>query len=94
MPEVTPGLDREPEIVERPVCRGQDPGGPGSPGGDRVRLRVYVDALGRVRRVRFPDPPHKMRGDAEDCVWGWRFRPAQRDGQAVAAWRDVTITYP
>jgi hypothetical protein len=94
LPEVTQGLDREPEIAERRVCRGQGRQGPGIPGGERVRLRVYVDDLGRVRHVRFPDPPQTLRGDAEDCVWYWRFRPALQRGQAVPAWRDVTITYP
>lgn len=61
----------------------------------RVLLRVYVSAEGRAEKVEVKTSSGFQRLDqaAEDAVSRWRFVPAKRGDQAVAAWVQVPITF-
>lgn len=61
----------------------------------RVLLRVFVSADGQAERVEIRTSSGFPRLDqaAEDAVARWRFVPARRGDQAVAAWVQVPITF-
>jgi len=61
----------------------------------RVLLRVYVSADGRAEKVEVKTSSGFPRLDqsAEEAVSRWRFVPARRGDQAVAAWVQVPITF-
>lgn len=61
----------------------------------KVLLRVYVSADGRAEKVEVKTSSGFQRLDqsAEDAVSRWRFVPAKRGDQAVAAWVQVPITF-
>lgn len=61
----------------------------------RVVLRVYVSALGRAERVdiRTSSGFERLDRAALDAVGSWRFVPARRGEEAVAAWVLVPISF-
>jgi protein TonB len=61
----------------------------------RVLLRVRVSATGHVERVEIKQSSGFPRLDqaAEDAVARWRFVPARRGDEAIAAWVQVPITF-
>jgi protein TonB len=61
-----------------------------------VLLRVRVDAFGRPQEVTIERSSghHELdRSARETVLQRWRFQPAQRDGQPVAAWGLVPIRF-
>lgn len=61
----------------------------------RVLLRVLVSADGRAERVEIKTSSGFERLDhaARDAVVGWRFTPARRGDERVAAWVLVPISF-
>jgi periplasmic protein TonB len=61
----------------------------------RVLLRVYVSAHGQAEKVEIKSGCGYERLDAaaRDAVSRWRFTPARRGDQAIAAWVQVPITF-
>lgn len=61
----------------------------------RVLLRVYVSAHGQAEKVEIKSSCGFDRLDAaaRDAVSRWRFVPARRGDQAIAAWVQVPITF-
>jgi protein TonB len=61
----------------------------------KVLLRVYVSAAGLAEKVEIKLGSGFARLDqaAHDAVSRWRFVPARRGEQAVAAWVQVPITF-
>lgn len=61
----------------------------------KVLLRVYVSAAGLAEKVELKLSSSFVRLDqaAQDAVSRWRFVPARRGEQAVAAWVQVPITF-
>ena len=61
----------------------------------KVLLRVYVSAAGLAEKVEIKLSSSFARLDqaAEDAVSRWRFVPAKRGDQAIAAWVQVPITF-
>lgn len=61
-----------------------------------VRLRILVGADGRAREaevVHSKGSPAFGRAARQHVMTKWRFKPAERDGQAVEAWGTVTIRF-
>jgi len=60
-----------------------------------VRLRVYVSANGRAERVEIDQSSGFERLDtaARNAVFGWRFTPARRGNERVAAWVLIPISF-
>ncbi len=61
----------------------------------KVLLRVHVSADGHAERVEIKVSSGFARLDqaAEDAVSRWRFVPARRGDQAIAAWVQVPVTF-
>lgn len=61
----------------------------------KVLLRVYVSAAGLAEKVEIKTGSGYARLDqaAGDAVSRWRFIPAHRGDQAIAAWVQVPITF-
>jgi protein TonB len=61
----------------------------------KVLLRVYVSAMGLAEKIEIKIGSGFARLDqsAHDAVSRWRFVPARRGEQAVAAWVQVPITF-
>ena len=61
----------------------------------KVLLRVYVSAAGLAEKVEIKLSSSFARLDqaAEEAVSHWRFVPARRGDQAIAAWVQVPITF-
>lgn len=61
----------------------------------RVTLRVYVSTQGRAERVEVKTSSGFDRLDraATDAVQGWRFVPARRGNEVVAAWVLVPVSF-
>lgn len=61
----------------------------------RVTLRVYVSVKGRAERVEIKTSSGFDRLDraAMDAVQGWRFVPARRGDEVVAAWVLVPVSF-
>ena len=61
----------------------------------RVLLRVYVEPAGTPSRVEVKSSSGSQRLDqaAEQAVWRWKFIPAKRGGESVAAWVVVPISF-
>jgi protein TonB len=61
----------------------------------KVLLRVYVSAAGLAEKVEVKTGSGYARLDqaAGDAVGRWRFIPARRGDQAIAAWVQVPITF-
>ena len=61
----------------------------------RVLLRVYVSANGRAERVVINKSSGFERLDAaaRDAVFGWRFVPARRGSEHVAAWVLIPFSF-
>jgi protein TonB len=61
----------------------------------RVLLRVLVNAKGRAEEVELRTPSGHARLDeaARDTVRRWRFVPARRGAEAVAAWVLIPISF-
>jgi protein TonB len=61
----------------------------------KVLLRVYVSAAGLAEKVEIKLSSSFARLDqaAEETVSRWRFVPAKRGEQAIAAWVQVPITF-
>jgi protein TonB len=60
-----------------------------------VQLRVYVNAIGVPERVELSASSGSPALDraAQDAVARWRFVPAKRGEQPVAAWVIVPIVF-
>ena len=59
-----------------------------------VTLEVVVDRDGRVTQVEVLEGlPHGISEAAVDAVRRWRFRPATRDGEAVAVFHRLTLRF-
>lgn len=60
-----------------------------------VVLRVHVETSGRPSQIEVRKSSGSPRLDqaALDAVWHWRFVPAQRGEEALAAWVLVPITF-
>jgi protein TonB len=61
----------------------------------KVLLRVFVSAAGLAEKVEIKLSSGFVRLDqaAEEAVGRWRFVPARRGEQAIAAWVQVPITF-
>ena len=61
----------------------------------KVLLRVFVSAAGLAEKVEIKLGSGFARLDqaAEEAVSRWRFVPAKRGEQAIAAWVQVPITF-
>ncbi len=61
----------------------------------KVLLRVFVSAAGQAEKVEIKLSSGFARLDqaAEDAVSQWRFVPAKRGDQSIAAWVQVPITF-
>lgn len=58
-------------------------------------LRVYVEPSGKPSQVQVKSSSGSPRLDqaAQDAVWRWKFVPARRGAEAVAAWVLVPIVF-
>lgn len=58
-------------------------------------LRVYVEPSGKPSQVQIKSSSGSPRLDqaAQDAVWRWKFVPARRGAEAVAAWVLVPIVF-
>jgi len=82
------------EITEKPELRHRrDPERPGSVNGDATAVvRVVIDADGVVRQPSIVDSQAPAASYAAlEAVKQWRFRPAKKDGKAVATPFNMTI---
>lgn len=61
----------------------------------RLIMRVQVQADGKPGRMLLKQSSGNgiLDQDARDQLARWRFNPARKNGQAVAAWVDVPVTY-
>lgn len=61
----------------------------------KVLLRVHVEANGLPSRIEIKTSSGSLRLDqaAEQAVWRWKFVPAKRGNEAVAAWVVVPISF-
>lgn len=61
----------------------------------RVLLRVFVSAAGRAEQVEIKTSSNFERLDfaAREAVYGWRFVPARRGDDQVAAWVLVPVSF-
>jgi protein TonB len=61
----------------------------------RVIVRVLVEVSGKVADARVAQSSGYDALDqaAEEVLYSWRFNPAHRDGQAVAAWVKVPVSF-
>ncbi len=61
----------------------------------RVLLRVFVSTAGRAEQVEIESSSGFQRLDnaARDAVAGWRFIPARRGSEPVAAWVGVPVAF-
>ncbi len=61
----------------------------------KVLLRVFVEADGKPGRVEIKSGSGSTRLDqaAEQAVWHWKFIPARRGEEAVAAWVIVPLSF-
>lgn len=61
----------------------------------KVMLRVHVEANGQPSRIEIRNSSGSPRLDqaAEQAVWRWKFVPAKRGNDAVAAWVVVPISF-
>jgi TonB family protein len=58
-----------------------------------VKLRITVAPDGSVRFVQLVSGPSALAEAAIDAVQQWRFSPTLRDGKAVEAAGNVTISF-
>lgn len=60
-----------------------------------VRLRLRIDADGRVREVRVLDavPPGVFEASAVEDARRWQFSPARHDDRAVEVWATTRVDY-
>jgi protein TonB len=61
----------------------------------KVQLRVFVDGNGRASQIELKTSSGSPRLDqaAQDAVWRWKFVPARRGDEAIAAWVLVPIVF-
>lgn len=61
----------------------------------RVQLRVLVEPNGQPSQIELKSSSGSARLDqaAQDAVWRWKFIPARRGDEAVAAWVLVPIVF-
>lgn len=61
----------------------------------KVQLRVFVDSSGRASQIELKTSSGSPRLDqaAQDAVWRWKFVPARRGDEAIAAWVLVPIVF-
>lgn len=61
----------------------------------KVLLRVYVEPAGTPSRIEVKNSSGSQRLDqaAEQAVWRWKFIPAKRGGESVAAWVVIPISF-
>jgi len=61
----------------------------------KVLLRVQVEANGQPSRIELKQSSGSSRLDqaAEQAVWRWKFIPAKRGNEALAAWVVVPISF-
>ncbi|MBK9445624.1 MAG: TonB family protein [Betaproteobacteria bacterium] len=61
----------------------------------KVQLRVFVDAGGRPSQIELKASSGSPRLDqaAQDAVWRWKFVPARRGDESIAAWVLVPIVF-
>ncbi len=61
----------------------------------KVQLRVFVDTNGRPSQIELKTSSGSPRLDqaAQEAVWRWKFVPARRGDETVAAWVLVPIVF-
>jgi periplasmic protein TonB len=61
----------------------------------KVVLRVHVEPNGRPSQIELKSSSGSLRLDqaAQDAVWRWKFVPAKRGDEAIAAWVLVPIVF-
>ncbi|MFA7292823.1 MAG: TonB family protein [Rhodocyclaceae bacterium] len=61
----------------------------------KVNLRVFVDAGGRPSQIELKASSGSPRLDqaAQEAVWRWKFVPARRGDESIAAWVLVPIVF-
>jgi protein TonB len=61
----------------------------------KVQLRVFVDTGGRPSQIELKSSSGSPRLDqaAQDAIWRWKFVPARRGDDAIAAWVLVPIVF-
>jgi len=61
----------------------------------KVVLRVHVEPNGRPSQIELKNTSGSPRLDqaARDAVWRWKFAPAKRGDEAIAAWVLVPIVF-
>jgi len=93
-PQRPGGVSRGPVVMERELpsypVRARRNGWEG-----RVSLRLLVTAEGRVERVEIERSSGRTCLDQAAVVAAlcWRFRPALRDGRAVASWHRIALRF-
>jgi len=58
-----------------------------------VRLRLLIDAQGAVTKIEVVRGVDLLTDAAVNGAKRWRYRPATRDGVAVASWIEVGVTF-
>lgn len=61
----------------------------------KVVLRVYVEASGRPSQIEIRTSSGSPRLDqaAQEAVWRWKFVPARRGDEGIAAWVLIPVTF-
>ena len=61
----------------------------------KVVLRVFVEPSGRPSQIELKTSSSSPRLDqaAKEAVWRWKFIPAKRGDDAVAAWVLVPVVF-
>ncbi len=61
----------------------------------KVILRVHVEPSGRPSQIELKtgSGSHRLDQAAQDAVWRWKFIPARRGDEAIAAWVLVPIVF-
>jgi TonB family protein len=58
-----------------------------------VLVRMLIDTRGRVVKATVTKSVPGLDAAALDCVKSWRFRPALKDGQPIAALAEGAVTF-
>jgi TonB family protein len=78
------GVNRLPDDVAAPIQVQTPPYPPLAVGDGVVVIEIVVDADGAVRSLMIVTPSSGFDSAAEDAARQWKFRPARRNGSAVA----------
>ncbi len=74
-----------PDVIPWPTAVVVPPYPPHALGSGAVILEADLSDVGGITNVRVVSPPTPFDGAARGAAWPWTFRPARREGQAVAS---------